>query len=72
MMARPILVCALILPLLAACAGRNEPAEGILGARGPTVDSVRGAAPADGDILRPESGNIWSEGLTPSQPLPNR
>lgn len=73
MMARPILACVLILPLLAACGGGNEPVEGVLGARGPTVDNVRGAAPASGaDVLRPEPGNIWSEGLTPSQPLPNR
>ena len=72
MMARPILACALILPLLAACAGKDEPVQGILGAHGPTVDNVRGAAPASDGTLRPEPGNIWSEGLTPSQPLPNR
>lgn len=72
MMARPILASVLILPLLTACAGGDEPVQGILGARGPTVDNVRGAAPVSGDVLRPEPGNIWSEGLTPSQPLPNR
>ena len=68
---RPVLACALILPLLAACGGREE--DHVLGARGPTVDNVRGDAPVDpDDALRPEEGNIWSAGLTPAQPLQNR
>lgn len=73
MMARAILACALVLPLLAGCAGSERPDDNVLGARGPTVDTVRGGAGSGaGDALRPEPGNIWSEGLTPSQPLPNR
>jgi hypothetical protein len=70
MVARPILIC-MLLPLLAACGPTARAPDGVLGARGSTVDAVRGAAAGD-DVLRPEPGNIWSEGLTPSQPLPNR
>jgi hypothetical protein len=74
MMPRPILLCVVALPLLAACAGGEAPAGGVPGARGSTVDHVRGGSPAGEaeGVLRPEAGNIWSEGLTPSQPLPNR
>jgi hypothetical protein len=74
MAARPIiLACAMALPLLAACGSGKGGEGGVLGARGPTVNNVRGAAPASADeALRPEEGNIWSEGLTPSQSLPNR
>jgi hypothetical protein len=71
MVVRPLLACALILPLLAACGSASSPAGDVFGAHGPTVDHVRGAAP-DSGVLRPEPGNIWSEGLTPSQTVPNR
>jgi hypothetical protein len=74
MMARAILAGALALALLAGCSGGAKSEDTVLGVHGPTVDHVRGGRPgsdADG-VLRPEPGNIWSEGLTPSQPVPNR
>jgi hypothetical protein len=72
-MARSLLACALILPMLAACASSERTDDNVLGARGPIVDHVRGAAPPGAEnALRPEPGNIWSEGLTPSQPASRR
>jgi hypothetical protein len=49
--------------LLAGCSGRAIP--DLSGAHGTTAQAVRGEAPG-APPLRPESGNIWSEGLTPS------
>ena len=66
---------ALGLALLAACSTPAAPGGATIGARGTTVESVRGsapgnpnaAAPLDG-VLRPEPGNIWSEGLETARP----
>jgi hypothetical protein len=59
------------LSLLAACSpSRNE--DNVLGARGSTVNAIRGSAATADDVLRPEPGNIWSEGLQTPAPAPNR
>ncbi len=61
-----LLAALALLPLLAACGGTAPAGDAALGVRGTVVDSVRGTAPA-GDVLRPEPGNIWSEGLEPTR-----
>ncbi|MFB9968806.1 hypothetical protein ACFFMP_01480 [Pseudoroseomonas cervicalis] len=55
-----------LLPLLAACAGGGDAGRAEMPA-GSTVQTIRGAPAAD-DALRPEPGNIWADGLTPSAP----
>jgi hypothetical protein len=67
----PLLAALLLLPVLAGCGGAPPANERVLGARGTVVDSVRGAPAADG-VLRPEPGNIWTEGLEPARVQPGR
>lgn len=52
--------CIIALPLLAACSGGASDSLPDLG--GPTVNTIRGT-PSSFEPLRPEPGNIWSEGL---------
>ncbi|WBV44414.1 hypothetical protein [Pseudoroseomonas cervicalis] len=55
-----------LLPLLAACAGGGEAGRADVPG-GSTLQAIRGA-PEASDPLRPEPGNIWADGLTPSAP----
>ncbi|ONG52452.1 hypothetical protein BKE38_14515 [Pseudoroseomonas deserti] len=72
---RRLLPALLLLPLLAGCAssasgGAEAGAPASLGLpTGSTVDAIRGT-PGLGDPLRPEPGNIWADGLTPSANAP--
>ncbi|MBC9209782.1 hypothetical protein IBL26_23295 [Roseomonas aerophila] len=65
-----------ILPLLAGLAlagcSSTRTEDSVLGARGSTVNTIRGGEATQGEVLRPEPGNIWSEGLQSSQPTPTR
>lgn len=54
--------------LLSACAGGTASPD-TSGMHGSTVQAIRGESAAD-TPLRPETGNIWSEGLTPAAPAP--
>lgn len=54
-----------LLPLLAACAGGEAGRTDV--PSGSTLQTIRGV-PDAGDTLRPEPGNIWADGLTPSAP----
>ena len=67
----PLLATALLLPWLSGCGGTPPAGGQVLGARGTVVDSVRGNAAAD-DVLRPEPGNIWLDGLEPARVPPGR
>jgi hypothetical protein len=72
MVARPVLLSLFAgLTLLAACSS-SRMEDDVLGARGSTVNTIRGGEATPGDVLRPEPGNIWSEGLQSSQPTPTR
>ncbi len=72
MVARSILFALVAgLPLLAGCSSSRSQ-DDVLGAHGPTVNAIRGNTATSEDVLRPEPGNIWSEGLQSSQPTPNR
>ncbi|KAA2212623.1 hypothetical protein [Teichococcus oryzae] len=64
MMRLPLLFAAPTALLLAGCGGQ-APAPDFSGARGTTVQAIRGEA-ASVAPLQPEAGDIWSEGLTPS------
>ncbi|WP_159995650.1 hypothetical protein [Roseomonas sp. 18066] len=67
-----LLPVALLLPLLAGCAGASPAATTDAAAlpSGGTVDAIRGT-PGLGEPLRPEPGNIWADGLTPSATAPS-
>ena len=67
----PVSGMLLLLPALAACGSSTSAGDRVLGAKGSVVDSVRGSA-AGADVLRPEPGNIWSEGLEPARVPPGR
>ena len=72
MVARSVLPLFVGLLLLAGCSSGTRTEDGVLGARGSTVNTVRGADATSDDVLRPEPGNIWSEGLQSSQAAPTR
>ncbi|EHM03516.1 hypothetical protein HMPREF9946_00052 [Acetobacteraceae bacterium AT-5844] len=72
MVARPVILSLIAgLTLLAGCSS-SRMQDDVLGARGTTVDTIRGSAATAEEVLRPEPGNIWSEGLQTSQPAPTR
>ncbi|MFC3124812.1 hypothetical protein ACFOD4_07040 [Pseudoroseomonas globiformis] len=58
----------LVVVSLASCSGPDQDLD-LSGAHGTTIQSIRGEAPAAAP-LRPETGNIWDQGLTPSASRP--
>jgi hypothetical protein len=62
--------CAAVVVLLAGCSS-PDPGGDMLGAGGSTLQVIRGM-PAGPAPLKPETGNIWEEGLqgSPSVPKP--
>ena len=59
-MRRTLLIATAFLPMGLAACGHAPPAPPAVG--GPTVNAIRGADPGFAP-LRPESGNIWADGL---------
>jgi hypothetical protein len=72
MVARLIILPVLAGLMLAGCSSTSRNEDNVLGARGSTVNTIRGGEVTPGEVLRPEPGNIWSEGLQSSQPTPTR
>ncbi|MDJ0391519.1 hypothetical protein QMO56_25785 [Roseomonas sp. E05] len=57
----------LTVPVLLVACSSGSSAPDIGGAGGTTIRSIEGN-PSGSAPLRPEPGNIWSDGLTPSAP----
>lgn len=72
MVARLVILPLLAVVALAGCSSTSRNEDSVLGARGSTVNTIRGGEATPGEVLRPEPGNIWSEGLQTSQPTPTR